>query len=53
MFGIGQKEAKVVIETVDYCSGDLEVALKENDRLKFEIERLKEENEKLNGKGEE
>ena len=47
------EEAKVVIETVDYCSGDLEVALKENDKLKFEIERLKEENEKLNGIGEE
>ena len=35
------REAKVVFETVDYSSGDLEEALKEIDRLKVENESLR------------
>lgn len=37
------RNAKVVFETVDYCSDDLHEALEDIDRLKAEVERLRDD----------
>ena len=41
------RKAKYIFANVDYCADDLEKALKENEQLRAEIERLRENNNLL------